>query len=652
MKKVLIAIGIFAVLISLLIISFPFIINLNKYKVQIEQEVNKKINGEFHFEKMGFRGLGIQIKNVILASSGNFKQKEILNVGEAKIKVSFLSLLTANPKVMVVLRKPQIYLVKNEEGILNITSLLKKEDSEPTATKSKLPALVLGAKISFVAENALLRFTDEKTSSATSVKNLQISLDNISLNSPIDFKLLAQLSSGVFEEKISLKGRAKLLTEGSRKLKGANFDAKIGVGDQSIHLFGDILNFETLQANLNVSTNQAPIEKLKNAILPLRKYSLKGTVSFSGNIQGPLKNFKECKLQARSDLRIVSKKTEISVAATLAETLHRIKGNIRIESPAIHVDDFLTKREGFLLASAYAEPLASKDFSDFRFNSILRGLSLEGSINVQKLVYRKTELNNMEGKFNLKNLQLSISKFRTDVFKGILSVKGDIRLDTSEPTYQVTTVAENFQVNPMITMFSPALKDVLLGVLNANMVISGSGFGFERIKKRLSGSGKVELKNVELKGLNMGEEIQEKLRLISIFAGSDILNEKLDSRIHFVRSSLFIRDGKLESPDAHLEAPAYKATLRGHTTFEKDINYQGSILIPAKKLSSSLASLADSNGMVGFPFALTGRLPRFTFSIDAAKVAQMAIRSTLKDSLKQKAKEKFGIDFPLDLPFP
>src|SRR3989338_4734184 len=332
MKKVLIGVSSILILLGVGGVSLPFLLDLNKYKGQIKQEVEKRIHGTFDVESLAIKGLGIEIKNLAITSTGEFKNKKLLNVGEAKIKISVLSLLTANPKATILLKKPQIYLVKNEAGELNVTALPKKGgevstqeekgQEEGKKVSSKLPALILGTKLSFVADNATLQYVDEKTKAKTAVEDLNISLKNISLNSPIDFSLSALLTSqagkaSLFEGRISLSGQAKAITDSSRKLKAVNLDAKAAVGDFALTAKGKISDLNTLQTDFVISTPSLSVGKVKNSFTPFKNYTVDGTFSFAGDIKGSLKNFDQCFLNAKVALKLTSGQTDLEFKASL-----------------------------------------------------------------------------------------------------------------------------------------------------------------------------------------------------------------------------------------------------------------------------------------------------------------------------------------------
>lgn len=659
MKKALIVVGVLIVLVVGITFSLPFIIDLNKYKGQITDLVEQKIHGKFDFEKIAFRGLGVQVRNISLSTTQNFRQKNILKVGEVKVKASFLSLLTANPKVTIMLRKPEIYLVKNELGKLNLAELPKKDETSPEqqvkakSATTKLPALILGAKLSFLAENASLKYIDEKANQTTAVDNLNISLNNAAFNSPIDFNVSAVLSqskgkASLLEGNVFAKGKAKLVASGSRELKSIELDTQFGLGDLEASIKGEISDLNTLKSDITISTPTLSLSRVKNSFGPLKGSNLDGTFSLNGTLKGPIKQLDQCFLNAKVNLNLQGNGTDLKVTSNLSNTLNHLKGDFKVSSSSLNLDALLPKKTAFIL---FPVAYAATPMTSLGSNPIFKGLEMKGDIDLKKMTYRQSDFTDVEGRVSVDDAKVTLSSFNLNAFKGKASLKGNVDFKSQNPKFVFSTTIQNFQTNPMLQMASPNLKDVLHGTLNANMDLSGSGLAMASLKQTMSGTGKVDLKDVEMKGLNMGKELKEKLQLLSVFSGSEILNEDLESKINFIRSSLIIRDGKLFTPDGTLEAPGYAATLKGYASFERDIDFKGDLLLPAKKLSRSLASLANEKGQVAFPFMLTGKLPKFSLQIDAQKVASKALKSTITDELTKKAKEKLGIDLPVDLPF-
>lgn len=666
MKTAVTVLGALLVLGIIGIVSLPFVIDLNKYRAQIKQEVEKKIDGEIDFESIRFRGLGIQIKKLSVRSKGAFENKNLLEVGEARLKISLGSLLTGHPKATFIFRQPKITLVKNEKGGLNVTELPKKTEepatpsTEPPRKKSKLPGLLLGAKLSLQVEQSSLKYIDEKKRSTNAVENLNATLNNVALNSPIDFSVKALLLSSegkkrLFQGELNIQGRAKVEVERSKKISAIELDTQFALGELKTSLQGKITDPELMQVDFKIKTPLLSLSKIKSSFEALRAYPFDGTMSLDGSIKGPLKKLDQCQAKGNLTIHLKSGSTDLKFKSEISDTLASLNARFTLESPLLHLDELLPKKQKafFELSSAYAERGTSQDpFKTVRESPIFKGLRASGKVDIQKIVLRGSEMSQLSSKLDLENLRFSFSQFAMNAFRGKLNLKGDFDIAPPKPQFQLSTVVQNFDLNSLLTFASPKMKDVAHGTLTANLNLTGMGIGLLDAKQYLSGNGKIEMREIELKGLNMGKSLQEQLRLIAIFTGSDILNEELTGRFDSFKSSLLIKEGRLYTPDAVLSAPQYGATLKGFASFDKEIQYDGKVLLPAKKFNlKALQSLADNRGMIGFPFTLSGVLPKFSFVVDAAEITRMAAKATLTDTVKQKLKEKLGIDLPVDLPF-
>lgn len=669
MKTVVTILGAVLVLGIVGIISLPFVVDLNKYRPQIKEEIEKKIDGEFDVESIRFRGLGIQLKNLSIRSKGAFENKNLLEVGEARVKISLGSLLTGHPKATLRLRQPNITLVKNASGGLNVTELPKKappekqkeeQEAKQPKKKSKMPGLLLGAKLSLQIEQASLKYIDEKKRSTNSVENLHATLNNIAFNSPIDFSVKAFLHSSegkkqLFQGEISLQGRAKVEVERSKKISAIELDTQFAFGELKATLAGKVTDIESLQTDLKIKTPVLSLAKIKGSFGTLSQYPLAGTMLIEGSIKGPLKKYDQCHVRGNVDIHLESGSTDLKFKSEISDTLASLNGRFTLEAPLLNLDELLPKKRTALPelnfpSLVYAAESGKKEdpLAQLRNSAMMRGLKASGKIEIQKMVLRGTEMTQLSSKLNLDNLRFSISQFTMKGFQGGLHLKGDIELDRPKPEYRLSTVVQNFNLNSLLTFASSKMKNVAEGTMLATIDLEGKGTTLLDAKQYMKGNGRVEMKEVELKGLNMGKSLQEQLRLVSIFAGSDILDDDLTGRFDSFKSSLIIQEGRLYTPDAVLSAPQYGATLKGFASFDKEIQYDGKVLLPAKKFNSeALRSLADNRGMIGFPFKLSGVLPKFSFMIDVAEMTRMVVKGTAK----QKLKEKLGIDLPVDLPF-
>ncbi|MBI4040589.1 MAG: AsmA family protein [Deltaproteobacteria bacterium] len=673
-KKILIGLGIVVVLVLGVVISLPFWIDMNAFKGKITETINHNIEGTFQVSSVSLRGLTIQAHKMSLESKDTFKHREILFVEDVRVKVSLFSLLMFHPRVTLELLSPKIDLVKNQQGKLNVMSLVKtapkpdvvvQKSSKDSKTQRVLPAFLINAKVTLAVEQAQVQYIDEGTGSKTVIRDLNVKLKNVSLNDPIDFDVAAVVAGGAnapafFQGLVKAKGTAEVQTSAQKRIEKIQLNSQVGLGALEISLKGSISDLETLQANLEVSTPSVSLAELRKSFGFLHPFAIQGTFEMAGKVKGPLKKYDVCTVDLQSHLKLAMKETQLELTTNVSEVLNHLKATISLNANKVDLDELLSGPKMALggwiwMPVAVAAPVVSQQkdlLGNFRNNEILRGLKASGRIAIQKLYFKKALFSKIDGQFELNQLTLVLSKLNLEAFKGTLQNSGKVDLAGEQPTYDFSTEIKTFELNEMLTMANPLLlKDVLIGKLDGDLKISGRGLLWPEMKRTLKGQGKIAVQEAELKGLNIGKTLQEQLKILAIFSESDILKEKLDGKINFIRSTLFIKEGKLYTPDAFLDTPQYQATLNGYATFDKEIRYSGEVLLPKEKLSRSLASLANAQGKVGFPFLLSGTLPQFSFQVDVNKVAQRAAKQSLTKKVQEKVKEKLGIDLPVELPF-
>ncbi len=144
MKKILLGMGALLVLLVVLAILLPFIIDLNKYQDRyrplIEDALNRKVSLTDMrltiLPRLGVRIAGFTVMDDSAFSAGAFASLTALDVG-----VKLLPLLTGRVEVEeITLQDPVITVIKNRQGVLNVSTLGATRASRRFAShKSRLP---------------------------------------------------------------------------------------------------------------------------------------------------------------------------------------------------------------------------------------------------------------------------------------------------------------------------------------------------------------------------------------------------------------------------------------------------------------------------------------------------------------------------------
>ncbi len=260
MKKFLIGIvAVFALVIVGLVVAISMV-NLNKYKPQIEKAVKDnsgyemKINGDI---SASFSPVGISISDVTMANPQIKANQKFFQMGKLGVAVELMPLLSKNVKVKyIVLNDLKLDIKKLKNGKFNFeiknkkakTSKQKMQKEEAKGEKAQLPMVnVKEVRI----KNANINFEDLKTKTIAKVQNINISVDNIGFNP--SKKMLQAIS---FDAKTKIQ---KVLFD-KYKIKDINID---------VNMKNAIVNMSNMKLSMYDSLVDAKAKLNLNKKIPL-----------------------------------------------------------------------------------------------------------------------------------------------------------------------------------------------------------------------------------------------------------------------------------------------------------------------------------------------------------------------------------------------
>jgi len=191
----------------------PLVIDVDKYRPQLITWVNSQIEGELELGRIQLSlwgQLGVKIAHAELVDAS---RKPVLSTGEFSLAVPVSSLMKGQPQLVVRLSKPKIVFERNEKGLWNIATLIKKSDNpeekpkpapDASEAKAQLPDWVGNASVSLDVQQADLEISDLKTQAQYQLKSLALTSDAIVLNRLPGFQL-----KGVLDSSFSPSGRIR-----------------------------------------------------------------------------------------------------------------------------------------------------------------------------------------------------------------------------------------------------------------------------------------------------------------------------------------------------------------------------------------------------------------------------------------------------------
>src|SRR5689334_6028927 len=134
MRRVLIGVGIAIVVVVLGIVIAASLIDVKKFRPQIEAQIEKSIHRKVTLGNMSLKlfPLGVKIASLSISEDPAFgSQRPFATSADVSASAGLFSLLRGAPEVKSVsLNRPQIELIRNAAGQWNFSSMTKSDKKE------------------------------------------------------------------------------------------------------------------------------------------------------------------------------------------------------------------------------------------------------------------------------------------------------------------------------------------------------------------------------------------------------------------------------------------------------------------------------------------------------------------------------------------
>lgn len=615
MKKILIGIGVLVVLVIAAVVIVPMVVPLDTYKAQIAEQVEgatgrkMTIGGDLKLSVLP--RLEIATSKVSLANAPGGKAKNMLELGEMRVAVGLLPLLSGNIAIdTFVLVDPVINLEVDRQGRKNWefkpegkTAARPAEKSEPKGKEGGgfgLSGIQLG-DVRLV--NGRLTYSDAVSNTTEQVEaiNMKVSLPDL------DQRFAADGSLTVKREKIDLKvtvDKPRALIEGGETALEARVSSKhVNLSFKGSHR--EAANAATKGAvELNVPSMRALAawlsEPLKGNPATLNKLVIKGDLNMSGKtiaFSNATLEFDDMK--GRGDIKVVQEKRPYIQAKLALDklNLNPYMGAKQEQKPAAPGGGAASGP-----SSWSDEPI---DVSGLK--SLDADLSLDvGAIEVEKIKVGKSAL-----VVALKGGRLDAQMTELQLYMG--SGKGRIVVDASGsvPAISNTFELSGLQAEPFMT--DAMDMDRVSGTAQTKIETTTRGRSQKEMVGALSGKGEVKFLDGAIKGINLAAMLRN--------VGTAFLDPKAREaqKTDFAEfgGTFTITNGLFSNQDMALKSPLIRVEGRGTSDLpRRTVDYK----VTPKFVGSIEGQGGRDTAGVTVPVLVTGTWDNISYKPDLAGV--------------------------------
>jgi AsmA protein len=586
-----IVVGLTLLIVAVVIVAL-LVVDVNRFKPRIEAEASKALGRPVtiggKIEPSVFPWVGVAVHDLHIGNPSGFEQKDFASVALFEIRVRLWPLLSGEYEVrQFVVNDPSIVLIRRKDGQANWDGLGGEPKSGPAEEPAeKDPFAIKRLEVAkFAISNGNLQFIDHASAARHEVRAIELSLDDITLHQPIKLNFSAvadghpvrlygtvgpvgeQPGKGPLNVNLTAKMRERLEVHMQGRLENLMDVPKVGL-DVKVAPF----SLRGLMADLNQPVPEtADKDTLTRIELSMKVSGTSDRISSEGSL--------------------VLDQSRIGFSARAQEF---DKPNIQLEAALdrIDLDRYLPPPAPARQAQP-AEPQKTPDTKKTDYTA-LRKMVLDAQIKIGELKVQNARTRNIELRARADKGIVRLDPMNIDLYEGRITGKSTIDVRQETPRSEMGLSIGNVRSGPLLQDLMN--KDLIEGILNADISMQMVGDQPEQIRRTLNGRGELSFTDGAIVGIDLAgmvrnvqtafglaEKTTEKPRtdfselavpftmsngmfqlnnawlnspLLRVSAGgqADLVNEKLDIRVK----------------------PAFVATLKG----QGDIKERTAIMVP------------------------------------------------------------------------
>jgi AsmA protein len=279
---------------------------------------------------------------------------------------------------------------------------------------------------------------------------------------------------------------------------------------------------------------------------------------------------------------------QVHAEADVKSFMQSPNATIAITSKSLNVDKLLGIVAGLPAPQAdkTQKPREAKSKSgDIIAKSLPPGLVAQGSMQVDKAIYKGLAVNNFSMAFDLAKGILSVKELSAKAYGGKLNSNMTVDLNQPNLAYDGKLGLQSVQAGDLTSALGKKLAGMLAGTLQSDMTFSGAGTAWQQISNALTADGSFTLSDGSIKGTPVSASIANLLGLQELnnisyknISGTFKIVEggKLKIKTNLQGTDLDAEtegmiglDGSLDLPLTFHLSPALADKLRARASFAK-----------------------------------------------------------------------------------
>ena len=636
----------FVVIIIAAILIIPKIVNVQKYKPELEKKIAEatgrpfSVSDDLRFSI--FPWIGLSFSDLHLGNVKGFKEKDFVNVKSFEVRVKLLPLLSKNIQVKkFILNEPHLVLVKNKDGRVNWelpkkTSVAKMDEKVP-AGKTSETGLPIGALTvgEFSIKNGVVLWIDHTVNTRKEISDINLNTKEVSLDRPVQFKFSAVLE----KQPLSIEGSVGPVGKDFQK-RPVSMDLSLkALNELTMQLKGVLENLGAAPGiEMDLETAEFSPRKVAAALgmaFPIKtadpkaldRMTLKSHIKANPqkiSVSNGVLDIDESKLtfsMNASDFSKPSIKFDLNLDQIDLDRYLPPKSDKNLSAKQ---QDQETKSQKVEKSKESAQgPKKKADYTP------LRRLVLDGQLKIGKVTANKAKIQDLTLKINAKNGIFNLNPIKLNMYQGDVSSKATLNVTKDVPESNISLLVNKVEVGPLLRDVLD--KDILEGVTHANLTLAMAGEDPVLIKKTLNGKGEILFKNGAIKGIDLAGMVRNTKAALGL---AEKVDQKPQTDFTELKAPFTITKGVVNTSQTSLKSPLLRIIANGNA----DLVNETLDFRVESKVVDTIKGQGDEKQRSGImvPVLVTGNFSSPKFRPDLESIAKQQLQEKVLESKEVK----------------
>jgi AsmA protein len=574
LKWLLIIGGVFVVLIVAVVLIIPQVIDVHKYKPMIEQKVEAATGRSFTFgdevDISVFPWVGVKLTDLHLGNPAGYSAKDMVSVKNFEVRLKVMPLLSKRIEVKTfVLDSPEIYLEKLKNGTANWQGIGSsqekkevKESREKSSSDQGLPIedLMVG---NFSITNGQLIYVDQGTDLKKEITELNLNLENLSLDNPVGILLQAQIDG----KPVSLEGTfGPIGKEPGKGTVALDFVLK-ALEELEVRITGGLMDpmvNPTIDMALEISSfSPRKLFAALNQPFPVQTKdpSALDAVSLKIRLKGNPDNL----ALSGGEFQLDDSKLIFSASA---KEFSKPNLTFDLQLDGIDLDRYLPDSAATVEPPPAGEITAKKTDPAKKKTDYgpLRKLVLDGKLKADKITAHGATVENVVVHILAKNGIITIDPFGLNLYQGKIASTVELNVQKDTPGTKLTLDAGGIQAGPL--MKDALQKEIIEGALKANIGLSMAGETPDMIKQTLTGQGDISFADGAIVGIDLAGMVRNVTSKLGVGEKS---TEKPRTDFAELKIPFTAKNGLVHTSGTSLMSPLIRTLVTGNVNLVKSL---------------------------------------------------------------------------------